>query len=42
MLIPLLTMSAGFMCYFAAVLLTRVRGELLARESQARWVKEIT
>jgi heme exporter protein C len=42
MLIPLLTMSVGFMCYFAAVLLTRVRGELLARESQARWVKEIT
>jgi len=41
MLVPLLTMTVGFMCYFAAVLMTRVRGELLARERHARWVREI-
>ncbi|HUO82450.1 MAG TPA: heme ABC transporter permease [Gammaproteobacteria bacterium] len=41
MLVPLLTMTVGFMCYFAAVLMTRVRGELLARERHARWVREV-
>ncbi|MGH8496898.1 MAG: heme ABC transporter permease [Gammaproteobacteria bacterium] len=40
MLIPLLTMALGFMCYFAAVLLARVRGEVLERERNARWVRQ--
>ncbi|MBA3563346.1 MAG: heme ABC transporter permease [Gammaproteobacteria bacterium] len=40
MLVPLLTMSFGFMCYFAAVLLARVRGEVLERERNARWVRQ--
>ncbi|CAN5307707.1 heme ABC transporter permease [soil metagenome] len=41
MLIPLLTMSIGFMCYFAAVLLARTRGEVLKRERHARWTEKL-
>jgi len=40
MVVPLLLMLAGFTLYFAAVLLTRLRGEVLRRERSASWVKE--
>jgi|SRR5688572_19202143 len=40
MLVPLLMMIAGFNIYFFAVLLTRVRGEVLRRERNAGWVRE--
>lgn len=40
MVMPLLLMLAGFTLYFAAVLLTRLRGEVLRRERSASWVKE--
>lgn len=40
MLWPLLTMLAGFMCFYGAVLCMRLRGEVLDRERQARWVRE--
>lgn len=40
MLYPLLMMLAGFTCYFAAVMLTRARAELLRRERTAHWIVE--
>jgi heme exporter protein C len=40
MLVPLLMMILGFMLYFFAVLLMRLRGEVLRRERAASWVKE--
>jgi heme exporter protein C len=40
MLIPLLIMIAAYMCYFAAVLLVRVRGDILAQEGNSQWVRE--
>jgi len=40
MLIPVLLMILGFYCYFAAVLLVRVRGEILRRERNAQWIAE--
>ena len=40
MLIPLLMMLLGFTLYFVAVLLTRVRGEVLKRERNAGWIRE--
>lgn len=41
MLIPLLGALLGFMLFFAAVLCTRLRAEVLARERQANWIKEM-
>ncbi len=41
MLTPLLLMIAGFTVYFVAVLLQRLRCEILAREQQARWLAEL-
>ena len=41
MLIPLLIMIAAFMCYFAAVLLVRVRCEILQFDRNASWVREL-
>ncbi len=41
MLIPLLMMIFGFTLYFVAVLLTRVRGEVLRRERSAGWIREV-
>ena len=38
MLVPLLLMLAGFTFYFAALLLTRARGEILRRERNAHWI----
>ena len=40
MLVPLLMMILGFNLYFFAVLLTRVRGEVLRRERNAGWIRE--
>ncbi len=41
MLTPLLLMIGGFMVYFVAVLLQRLRCEILEREQQARWLTEL-
>lgn len=41
MLAPLLMMLLGFTLFFAAVLLVRLRAELLRRERAAAWVKEV-
>lgn len=41
MLVPLLMMIVGFTLYFAAILLMRLRGEVLRRERAASWVKEV-
>ena len=35
----LLIMIIGFYCFFAAVLLTRMRLEVLRREARASWVR---
>src|SRR5687768_5367719 len=41
MLWPLLLMFLAFALYFAAVLLTRLRAELLRRERNASWIREV-
>jgi len=41
MLIPLLLSMLGFTLYFVAVLLVRLRGEVLRRERAASWVAEV-
>jgi heme exporter protein C len=41
MLIPLLLMAAAFMAYYAAAMLLRTRNELLSRERNNRWVREM-
>jgi heme exporter protein C len=40
MLVPLLMMIFGFTLLYGALLLTRLRGELLRRERNASWLKE--
>ena len=40
MLIPLLMMGLGFTLFFVAVLLVRLRGEVLSRERSASWIRE--
>jgi heme exporter protein C len=40
MLLPLLMMLAGFTLFFGAVLLVRLRGEILRRERSASWIRE--
>jgi len=40
MLIPLLMMGLGFSLFFVAVLLVRLRGEVLSRERSASWIRE--
>jgi heme exporter protein C len=40
MLWPLLAMFAGFTLYFGAVLMTRLRGEVIRRERDAAWLRE--
>jgi heme exporter protein C len=42
MLVPLLLMMLAFTLYFAAIMLTRARGEILRRERSARWISEAT
>ncbi|MCY1299505.1 hypothetical protein D9M70_490330 [compost metagenome] len=39
MWLPLLIMVLGFYCFFAAVLLLRMRLEVLKREARSSWVK---
>jgi heme exporter protein C len=41
MLWPLLLMLLGFALYFVTVLLIRLRAELLRRERNASWVREV-
>jgi heme exporter protein C len=41
MLYPLLAMSLGFTFIFGALLLRRVRAEVLFRERRTRWVKDL-
>jgi heme exporter protein C len=41
MLWPLLMMLLGFTLFFVAVLLVRVRGEILVRERSASWIREV-
>lgn len=40
MYVPLLMMLLGFTLFFVAVLLTRLRGEVLRRERSASWIRE--
>ena len=40
MLVPLLLLMLAFTLYFAAIMLTRSRGEVLRRERNARWISE--
>jgi heme exporter protein C len=41
MLVPLLLMLLGFTLFFAAVLLVRLRGEVLNRERAASWIRDV-
>jgi len=41
MLIPLLIMTLAFMSYFAAILMVRVRGEILDQERNTSWVRKL-
>ena len=41
MLIPLLVMAVAFKLYYATALLIRARGELLERERNSKWVREM-
>ncbi len=41
MLWPLLTMMAGFACYFATVLMIRTRSQVLLRERNTRWLRDL-
>jgi heme exporter protein C len=40
MLAPLLMMLVGFTLFFGALLLVRLRGEVLSRERTASWIRE--
>ena len=40
MLVPLLMMLAGFTLFFVALLLVRLRAEILRRERTASWIRE--
>src|SRR5215469_3723476 len=40
MLVPLLLMLLGFTLFFGAILLQRLRGEVLRRERTASWIRE--
>ncbi len=41
MLVPLLIMLAAFTCFFAATLLKRIQLEILEREGDAGWIREM-
>jgi len=41
MLVPLLMMLLGFTLLFVALLLVRLRGEILSRERAASWIREV-
>jgi heme exporter protein C len=40
MLVPLLLMLLGFTVFFGAVLLVRLRAEILTRERTSGWIRE--
>ena len=40
MLVPLLLMLLGFTLLFVALLLVRLRAEILARERSSGWIRE--
>jgi heme exporter protein C len=40
MLVPLLMMLLGFTLLFAALLLVRLRAEILTRERTSSWIRE--
>jgi heme exporter protein C len=40
MLVPLLMMLLGFTLFFAAVLLVRLRAQILTRERSSGWIRE--
>jgi heme exporter protein C len=40
MYVPLLMMLLGFTLFFVAILLLRLRGEVLRRERAANWIRE--
>ena len=40
MWVPLLLMVLGFYCFYAVVLLMRMRLDILRRESRTSWVRE--
>jgi heme exporter protein C len=41
MLVPLLVMALAFKLYYVNTLLMRARGELLARERDSKWVRQL-
>jgi heme exporter protein C len=41
MLIPLLVMAVAFKLYYVTAMLMRARVELLERERNSKWVKEL-
>jgi heme exporter protein C len=41
MLVPLLIMALGFTFFFFAVLMVRTRGEILSRERNKRWLRDV-
>jgi heme exporter protein C len=41
MLIPLLVMWLGFTFFFFAVLMVRTRGEILTRERNKKWLRDV-
>jgi heme exporter protein C len=41
MLMPLMSMFLGYVALFGALLLTRLRAELLSRERAASWIREV-
>jgi heme exporter protein C len=41
MLVPLLVMLLGFTLFFVAVLLVRLRAEILTRERSREWIREV-
>jgi heme exporter protein C len=41
MLWPLLSMAIAFKLYYFIVMMLRARGEILARETKSRWVREL-
>ncbi len=41
MWLPLLVMVVGFYCFFAVVMMLRLRNEIIRRERRASWVREL-
>jgi heme exporter protein C len=41
MWVPLLILVIGFYCFFAVVLMMRLRNEIIRRERRTGWVREL-